>query len=213
MRSPRRLPAATGPVVAHCRSGTRSTLVWSLTRMREGVDPMALVAQAAAQRHRHRGVAGAGRAAALTGTVAVAEPRWVSLETVVALNREEVAKTGEPHELLDRAALDIAVKRPWNVWVYFMDQDFATLAMTLLVAIAGARAFAAGNERTAYRAAVALLEANGFMVDLGGQSPAPRNACSNIFADGSASPASPTGSGLWMSPAGRCEVKAPVAAR
>jgi death-on-curing protein len=95
------------------------------------------------------------------------EPRWVSLEAVVALNRDEVAKTGEAHELRDRAALEIAVKRPWNVWVYFMDRDFATLAMSLLVAIAGARAFAAGNERTAYRAAVALLENNGLRVDLG----------------------------------------------
>jgi death-on-curing protein len=95
------------------------------------------------------------------------EPRWVSLETAVALNRDEVAKTGEAHQLLDRAALEIAVKRPRNVWVYFMDQDFATLAMSLLVAIAGAKAFAAGNERTAYRAAVALLEGNGFTLDLG----------------------------------------------
>ena len=95
------------------------------------------------------------------------EPRWVSVAAVVALNREEVEKTGEPPRLVDRAALDIAVKRPWNVWVYFMDRDYATLAMTLLVALAGAKAFAAGNERTAYRAAVALLEANGFSVDLG----------------------------------------------
>ena len=85
----------------------------------------------------------------------------------MALNREEAAKGGERHELLDRAALEIAVKRPWNVWVYFMDQDYATLAMSLLVAVAGAKAFAAANERTAYRAAVALLEANGFVLDLG----------------------------------------------
>jgi prophage maintenance system killer protein len=95
------------------------------------------------------------------------EPRWVLLEAVVALNRAETAKTGERHALLDRAALEIAVKRPWNVWVYFMDRDFATLAMSLLVAIAGARAFAAGNERTAYRAALALLEANGIPLDFG----------------------------------------------
>jgi death on curing protein len=95
------------------------------------------------------------------------EPVWLSLDAVVAINRAEVAKTGERHELVDRAALDIAVKRPWNVWVYFMDRDFATLAMSLLVAIAGARAFAAGNEATAYRAAVTLVEANGHTVDLG----------------------------------------------
>jgi uncharacterized protein (TIGR01244 family) len=35
------------PVVAHCRSGTRSTLLWALVRMREGADPLSLVAEAA----------------------------------------------------------------------------------------------------------------------------------------------------------------------
>ena len=41
------LAAAEQPVVAHCRSGTRSTLLWALTRMREGADPFALVSEAA----------------------------------------------------------------------------------------------------------------------------------------------------------------------
>jgi len=41
------LAAAERPVVAHCRSGTRSTLLWALTRMREGADPFALVNDAA----------------------------------------------------------------------------------------------------------------------------------------------------------------------
>ena len=41
------LAAAAEPTVAHCRSGTRSTLVWALTRLRQGADPMALIAQAA----------------------------------------------------------------------------------------------------------------------------------------------------------------------
>ena len=35
------------PVVAHCRSGTRSALLWALTRMRQGADPVALIAEAA----------------------------------------------------------------------------------------------------------------------------------------------------------------------
>jgi uncharacterized protein (TIGR01244 family) len=38
---------AAQPVVAHCRSGTRSTLLWALTRMREGADPLALISEAA----------------------------------------------------------------------------------------------------------------------------------------------------------------------
>ena len=41
------LGSAAQPVVAHCRSGTRSTLLWALARMREGADPFALVAEAA----------------------------------------------------------------------------------------------------------------------------------------------------------------------
>lgn len=38
------LTGAAQPVVAHCRSGTRSTMIWALTRLREGADPVALVA-------------------------------------------------------------------------------------------------------------------------------------------------------------------------
>jgi sulfide:quinone oxidoreductase len=38
------LASAAHPVVAHCRSGTRSTMIWALTRMRQGEDPAALVA-------------------------------------------------------------------------------------------------------------------------------------------------------------------------
>ena len=41
------LASAPTPIVAHCRSGTRSTLLWALTRVRDGADPAALIAEAA----------------------------------------------------------------------------------------------------------------------------------------------------------------------
>ena len=41
------LKTAPTPIVAHCRSGTRSALLWALARMRDGGDPSALVAEAA----------------------------------------------------------------------------------------------------------------------------------------------------------------------
>jgi sulfide:quinone oxidoreductase len=41
------LASAEQPLVAHCRSGTRSTLLWALVRLRAGDDPAALIAQAA----------------------------------------------------------------------------------------------------------------------------------------------------------------------
>lgn len=41
------LRLAPGPIVAHCRSGTRSALLWALMRMREGADALSLIAEAA----------------------------------------------------------------------------------------------------------------------------------------------------------------------
>jgi len=37
------LREAPQPTVAHCRSGTRSTMIWALTRLRAGEDPAALI--------------------------------------------------------------------------------------------------------------------------------------------------------------------------
>lgn len=42
------LAAAPGPVLAFCRSGTRSTLIWALARARAGDPPAELSAKAAA---------------------------------------------------------------------------------------------------------------------------------------------------------------------
>jgi death-on-curing protein len=97
------------------------------------------------------------------------EPCWVPIEAVVAFNRDEVARTGEEHVLRDRAALERALAHPWNVWVYFMDRDVGTLAARLYTSIGHAHAFAAGNKRTAFRAAIAFIEANGYEFDMPAQ--------------------------------------------
>jgi sulfide:quinone oxidoreductase len=41
------LASAPTPIVVHCRSGTRSAILWALSRMRDGADPAALIAEAA----------------------------------------------------------------------------------------------------------------------------------------------------------------------
>jgi sulfide:quinone oxidoreductase len=41
------LAEAERPVVLHCRSGSRSALLWALFRLREGAEPSSLVAEAA----------------------------------------------------------------------------------------------------------------------------------------------------------------------
>lgn len=84
------------------------------------------------------------------------------IEAVIAFNQAAVEQSGESHELRDRTALQQALAHPWNVWVYFMDHDIAVLAARLYTSLATARAFAEGNKRTAFRAAVAFIEANGY---------------------------------------------------
>jgi uncharacterized protein (TIGR01244 family) len=41
------LEGASGPVLAYCRSGTRSTLLWALAEASKGADPDELAAAAA----------------------------------------------------------------------------------------------------------------------------------------------------------------------
>ena len=41
------LAGAEQPMVLHCRSGTRSALLWALVRLREGEEPSRLIAEAA----------------------------------------------------------------------------------------------------------------------------------------------------------------------
>ena len=41
------LAGAEQPIILHCRSGTRSALLWALARVRDGADPAALIADAA----------------------------------------------------------------------------------------------------------------------------------------------------------------------
>jgi sulfide:quinone oxidoreductase len=41
------LKTAPTPIVAHCRSGTRSALLWALAQMHDVADPVSLVAAAA----------------------------------------------------------------------------------------------------------------------------------------------------------------------
>jgi death-on-curing protein len=94
------------------------------------------------------------------------EPNWIPIEAVVAYNKEEVEKSSEPYELRDRVSLQRALAHPWNVWVYFMDRDIAVLAARLYTSLANAHGFAEGNKRTAFRAAVAFVEANGYAFDM-----------------------------------------------
>ena len=89
------------------------------------------------------------------------EPRWLSIEAVVEINRAVVAITGEPHLLCDRGLLESALARPRNFFG-FGEEDIVVLAVALMAGIARAHAFAQGNKRACFVAMVQFLKVNGY---------------------------------------------------
>jgi death-on-curing protein len=91
------------------------------------------------------------------------EPRWLSVEAVIEINRRLVAITGEHHLLRDRGLLEGALARPQNAFAYG-EEDVIALAVRLMAGIVHSHAFEQGNKRTGFVAMVQLLMENGFDV-------------------------------------------------
>jgi death-on-curing protein len=89
------------------------------------------------------------------------EPQWLSVETVIEINRAVVLLTGEPHFLRDRGLLESALARPQNALAYG-EEDLVVLAVRLLAGIAQSHAFAQGNKRTCFVAMAQFLNVNGY---------------------------------------------------
>jgi death-on-curing protein len=94
------------------------------------------------------------------------EPRWLTPDDLVELNRLIVQSTGEPFGLRDQALLESACGKPEQHWHYDQQDDVATLATTLLFGIAQNHPFIQGNKRTGFEAALTFLRINGWRVDV-----------------------------------------------
>jgi death-on-curing family protein len=82
------------------------------------------------------------------------EPRWLPFDEIVAINREVVAATDEPHSLSSPELLDGAINRPRNYYEYEGVADVLKLAVILLFAICRNHPFQQGNKRTGFVAAI-----------------------------------------------------------
>ena len=91
------------------------------------------------------------------------EPRWLSVETVIGINRRLVAVTGEQHFLRDEGLLAGAVARPQNAYAYG-EEDVLVLAVRLMAGIVQSHSFEQGNKRTGFVAMVQFLMENGYDV-------------------------------------------------
>jgi death on curing protein len=93
------------------------------------------------------------------------EPRWIPVDKVIDINRDEVGKCpGEKFFLRDRGLLEGACDRPRNHWSYGGEDDIVALAVVLLLGIGQSHSFEQANHRTALVAAESFLEANGYVI-------------------------------------------------
>lgn len=90
------------------------------------------------------------------------EPRWVSVDVVLAVHDEQLAEHGGMKGLRDESLLLSALARPQNLAAYGAP-DLADLAASYAVGIARNHAFIDGNKRTALVVAAGVfLPLNGY---------------------------------------------------
>lgn len=95
----------------------------------------------------------------------VAEFQWLPVEVIIQINKEEVAKTGEPHQVASYGELESAAHRPMFVRDYGEQDDPVLLAVALLYSLVRNHPFTQGNKRTAITSCLLFLEINGCRYD------------------------------------------------
>src|ERR1041385_3181348 len=89
------------------------------------------------------------------------EPRWLTVEQVIAIHEAQVAEHGGLPGIRDEGALGSAVDRPRNKWAFEETSDLHFLAAAYGFGIARNHPFADGNKRTSLVAMYAFLGKNG----------------------------------------------------
>ena len=88
------------------------------------------------------------------------QPRWLSVNDVIAIHDEQLAIFGGPEGLGDAGLLESALARPLNRWTYGED-DLAQLASAYAFGLAKNHAFIDGNKRAAFAVMMVFLRLNG----------------------------------------------------
>jgi len=90
------------------------------------------------------------------------EPRWLSRLIVDAIQIEQLKEHGGLHGLRDENALESALARARNKWVYGHEHDAAVLAAAYAFSLVRNHPYLDGNKRTAFLALVTFLGINGY---------------------------------------------------
>ena len=90
----------------------------------------------------------------------MSEPRWLSIDDVIALHGEQLAIFGGPPGIRDQGLLESALVRPVNRWSYG-ESDLARLAAAYAFGLSRNHPFVDGNKRASFVAMMVFLRLNG----------------------------------------------------
>jgi death on curing protein len=89
------------------------------------------------------------------------EPHWLSLRTILQIHSFSLAEHGGRNGIRDQWALDSALARPRNRFVYEPDIDLADLAGSYSFGLTRNHPFHDGNKRISFGAAGTFVRLNG----------------------------------------------------
>ncbi len=90
------------------------------------------------------------------------EPRWLSRVVVDAVHADQLREHSGLARLRDESALESALARPKNKWVYSDERDVAALAAAYGFALVTSHPYRDGNKRIGLLAMATFLGINGY---------------------------------------------------
>ena len=90
------------------------------------------------------------------------EPKWLTLDMVLAIHDEQLAQFGGGEGMRDLGLLESALARPANRYQYEAEANIFELAAALGAGIVGNHPFVDGNKRTGVLSIQAFLVLNGW---------------------------------------------------
>ena len=91
------------------------------------------------------------------------EPVWINLDAVHIFHEENLIEFGGASGIRDRGAIESALARPQNLFVYG-PPDLFDLAAAYTAGLSQNHGFVDGNKRTAFLTGVVFLAENGYDV-------------------------------------------------
>ncbi len=93
------------------------------------------------------------------------EPRWISLDVVLALHDRQLAEHGGGTGIRDAALLESALARPQHLYAYRSEEtDLVALAAAYAFGLSRNHPFIDGNKRTAAVVCELFLRVNGYLL-------------------------------------------------